>query len=273
MSKLLAVALSGIFVVQLQAQVPSAKPAPTFEVASIKPNNSGGTNTLFGIQGDRFTATNTTLRELVRLTYQVRDLQLLGAPDWIAAEHFDIVAKATAPLKSGVVPDELKQLLSDRFGLKVHSESRELPIYALVVARTDGTSSPGLRPVETDRCPDAVARAEARARSGQPPPPPTPGQRMTCGLRFNPGSLNGGSISLAPLAQALSPVVGRVVVDRTGLTGKFDFDLSWASDPNADSIGPSIFTALQEQLGLRLESTRGSVDVLVIDQVEPLIPD
>jgi uncharacterized protein (TIGR03435 family) len=273
MSKLLAVVLSAMLGVQLHGQAPSAVPAATFEVASIKPNKSGGVNTLFGIQGDRFTATNTTLRELIRLTYQVRDLQLLGAPDWIASERFDIFAKATAPLKSGAIPAELKQLLSDRVGLKVHSESRELPIYALVVARADGTLGPGLQPIETDRCPEAVARAEARARSGQPSPPSTPGQRMTCGLRFNPGSFNGGSIGLAPLAQSLSPVVGRVVVDRTGLAGKFDFDLTWASDPTADSTGPSIFTALQEQLGLKLESTRGPVDVVVIDQVAPLTPD
>src|SRR6185436_10549887 len=147
---------------------------------------------------------NTTLRELIRLTYQVRDLQLIGAPDWIASERFDIVAKATAPLKSGAIPAELKPLLSDRFGLKIHRESRELPIYAFVVMRADGMLGPSLQRVETDRCPAAVAQAEARARSGQPSPPPATGQRMTCGLRFNPGSVNGGSIRLAPLAQTLS---------------------------------------------------------------------
>ena len=96
---------------------------------------------------------------------------------------------------------------------------------------------------------------------------------MVCGLGFNPGILTGGSIGLGPLAQRLSPIVGRVVVDRTGLTGKFDFELKWAQDPAADTAGPSIFTALQEQLGLKLESTRGPVDVLVIDHVERPAPD
>ena len=273
MSKALNAVMSSLLVVQLHSQAPAANPAaPAFEVASVKLNKSGSGNTHFGIQGDRFTADNTTLRELIRITYQVRDLQLVGAPDWIASEHFDIVAKAAGPLKAGSPPAELKLLLADRFRLKVHSDSRELPIYALV-AGPGRTFGPRLQPVEVDRCPEAIARAEARARTGQPPPPLAPGLRMDCGLRFNPGTLIGGSIGLEALSQSLSPIVGRVVVNRTGFTSKFDFDLSWASDPNADSNGPSIFTALPEQLGLKLESTRGPVDVLVIDQVEPLIPD
>ena len=92
-------------------------------------------------------------------------------------------------------------------------------------------------------------------------------------MRGSPNSRTGGSIGFGSLAQSLSPVVGRVVLDRTGLTGKFDFQLKWAQDPTADTTGPSIFTALQEQLGLKLESTRGPVEVLVIDRVERPSPD
>jgi uncharacterized protein (TIGR03435 family) len=259
--------------VMLAVPVHPQAPAPTFEVASVKPNTSASPNTNFGIQGDRFTATNSTLRELIRITYQVRDLQIVGAPDWIEAERFDVIAKASSPLKSGAVPAEARQLLADRFQLRVHNETRELPIYALVVASRDGRLGPSIQAVAVDRCPEAIARAEARARSGQPPVPPVPGQRMTCGLGYNTGVLTGGSISLAPLAQRLSPIAGRVVVDRTGLTGKYDFDLKWAQDPSADAAGPSIFTALQEQLGLKLESARGPVEVLVIDHVERPTPD
>lgn len=273
MQKLLAALLvSGALVIEPLAQTPGGV-GPAFEVASVKPNKSGDPNTNFGIQGDRFTAINSTLRELIRITYQVRDLQIVDAPDWIGNERFDVVAKASAPLKSGSVPAEARQLLAERFQLRVHNETRELPIYALVVASSDGKLGPSIQTVAVDRCPEAMARADARARSGQPPMMPAPGQRMACGLGYNSGVLTGGSISLAPLAQRLSPIVGRVVVDRTNLPGKFDFDVKWAPDPNADSTGPSIFTALQEQLGLKLESTRGPVDVLVIDRVERPAPD
>jgi uncharacterized protein (TIGR03435 family) len=265
-----AIVVSGMLAVQLFAQAP---PEPAFEVASVKPNKSGSGDVHFGIEGDRFTADNTPLKELIRVTYQVRDLQIIDAPDWIASERFNIVAKASAQLKPGVPPPELKQLMADRFGLRVHNETREMPIYALVLASAEGKLGPAVQRVDVDRCPEAMARAQARARSGAPATPPRPGQRMECGMRGSPNSRTGGSIGFGSLAQSISPVVGRVVIDRTGLTGTFDFELKWAQDPTADTTGPSIFTALQEQLGLKLESTRGPVDVLVIDRVERPSPD
>jgi uncharacterized protein (TIGR03435 family) len=228
------------------------------------------TNT--SIEGERFTAINATVRQLIRAAYEMRDLQIAEAPEWVNSSRFDILAKAAAPLKMGGVPLELRQLLADRFRLKVHNESRELPIYALVVARLDGKIGPALRALHVDRCPEAVARAEASARSGQAPGPPVPSQRIECGLRSRPGTLTGGSITVESLAQRLSEITGRVVLDRTGLTGWFDLDVTWAPDQSPDA-GPSIFTALQEQLGLKLESTRGPVDVLVIDHVERPTPD
>jgi len=273
MRNALAVVLAiGAVVAGIRAQAPDAG-MPAFEVASVKPNKSGSLEMNFGIKGDRFTADNATLKELITIAFNVRDLQLVGAPDWIGKEHYDIVAKAHSPLKSGAVPVEVKQLLADRFQLRVHNDKRELPIYALVLASPDGRLGPGITRLEMDRCPQAIRDAEARARSGQPAAPRKPSDRPSCGLFSNPGSLRGGSIGLNTLANRLVPVVGRVVVDRTGLTGEFDFDLLWAAEANPNATGPSIFTALQEQLGLKLESTRGPVDVLVIDSVEPPAPD
>ncbi len=268
----LIIVVSGIFATCLHGQSPS-RPAPAFEVASIRPNMSGDLRTNSSIEGDRFTTINTTVRQLIRSAYQVRDLQIADAPEWIDSSRFDILAKAAAPLKTGGVPLELRQLLADRFGLKVHNEIRELPIYALIVARPDGKLGSALRVVDVDRCPEVMARAEASARSGQPPASPVPSQRIECGLRSRPGTLTGGSITIEPLAQRLSEIIGRVVLDRTGLTRRFDLDLTWAPDQSPDAAGPSIFTALQEQLGLKLESTRGPVEVLVIDHIERPTPD
>ena len=256
----------------VDAQTPEG-PSPSFEVASVRPNKSGAVNTNFGIQGDTFTGTNATLRELIRLAHSARDIVVAKGQEWIESERFDIVAKARAQLRPARVPDELKQLLADRFALKVHNESREVPIYALTVARADGTVGPALRAVAVDRCKPLIDDSMERSRKGQPPLQPVPGQKLQCGMHVNQGMIQGASISLSPLVNRLSSVVGRHVVDRTGLTGNFDFDLTWAPEATPDSAGPSIFTALQEQLGLKLESARGPIDVLVIDDVRPLIPN
>lgn len=264
-------AMSGLAGVAHGQTPPDA--APTFEVASIRPNRSGSPNNNFGIQGDTFTATNTTLRELIRVAYGARQMELSKGQEWIESERFDIVAKARAQLRPARVPDELKQLLAERFALKVHNESREVSIYALTIARADGTLGPALRAVPEDRCKPLIDQAMERSRKGLPQLQSVPGQKLQCGMHFNPGIIQGASISLGPLANRLSSLVGRHVVDRTGLTGTFDFDLTWAADAAPDSVGPSIFTALQEQLGLKLESARGPIDVLVIDQVRPLIPN
>jgi len=275
MRKLLAVvAAIGVLVVDVRGQTPTpADPAATFEVASVRPNKSGGVNTNFGIQGDTFTAGNATLRELIRVAYGAREMEVPKGQEWIESERFDIVAKGREQLRPARVPEELKRLLAERFGLKVHNESREVPIYALMVARTDGKLGAALQPLTVDRCAALIDQAMERSRKGQPPLPPTPGQRIQCGMHFNPGIIQGGSIGLGSLANRLSSLVGRQTVDRTGLTGVFDFDLTWAADAAPDSVGPSIFTALQEQLGLKLESARGPIDVLVIDHVMPLIPN
>lgn len=260
----------------------------SFEAASVKPNKSGSGQVSIGIQpGGRFNAVNVPLRLLIRNAYQLQDFQLVGGPGWMTSDRFDIVAKAdpaslpplpAPPGTAGPFQIMLRNLMADRFKLKVHKETREMPVYALQLARPDGKLGPQLRPATVD-----CAALAGRGRGGPPPAPPAPGERPACGMRIGPGVMSGGGFPLSQLATALSQFVQRVVIDRTGLTGNFDLDLAWTPDqipqappggapagapPSAPLDGPSIFTALQEQLGLKLESVRGPVEVLVIDSVE-----
>jgi uncharacterized protein (TIGR03435 family) len=248
----------------------------SFEVASIKPNKSGDARVSGGFQpGGRYRVTNYTLRALIAAAYvrpQVNpDFLISGGPKWIDADHFDVDAKAQEDLPPSTGTDTasssrrvmLQALLAERFKLKVHTETSERPIYALVVATSDRTMGSQLHPSTAD-C------------AGTP---------AACVTRIGPGSVTGSSFTLAQLVNLLPRFVNRVVVDRTGLAGPFAIDLRWTpapgewmapplpgvSDPPAD--GPSLFTALQEQLGLRLESQRGSVDVLVVDSAEPPTAD
>jgi uncharacterized protein (TIGR03435 family) len=278
---------------RLRAQPPQVNPAPTFEVASVKPNNSGDGRVFFQNQPGRFTATNVTLRLLIRNAYQLQDFQISGGPSWIGSDHFDIVAKIDGPVQDsfagaqrpGPTPVQLmiRALLAERFKLTVHNETKDLPIYALVMARSDGRLGPDLHRSETD-C--AALMAAARGR-GAPPGPPQPGAPMPCGIRIGMGNMAVGGATSSQLANSLSMFVGRTVLDRTGLTGTFDFNLTWTPDQmpqraagtaadqppringvDIDPNGPSIFTAVQEQLGLKLESQRGPVEMLVIDRAE-----
>jgi uncharacterized protein (TIGR03435 family) len=177
----------------------------------------------------------------------------------------------------------MRSLLADRFKLIVHLEQRELPVYVLAVARSDGRLGPQLKP-STTNCQALMAANRGR---GGPPPAPMPNGAPPCGMRVAPGAVLGGGFPITQLATTLSQLVGRSVVDRTGLSGEYDIELKFAPDqmpiglppkldvplPPLDPNGPSIFTALQEQLGLKLESSKDAVDVLVIDHAEPPTPD
>jgi uncharacterized protein (TIGR03435 family) len=270
---------------QLAAQSPPiAAGGPVFEVASIKPNPTGFAGpTRSQIQpGGRFVATNIPVRLLIGQAYRVQSYSLVGGPGWLATDGFDINAKADGELfpKGGRRPLEgaLRALLADRFKLVVHTETRQLPIYALVVARSDGRLGPNLIRSPTTDC-DAVLAA-TQGRGGGPPPPPG-GKASPCGVRTGNGTFSADSRSLSQLAGILSAYLNRRVVDRTGLTGLFNADLTWTPDqmpqqppgdrddlPPVDPNGASIFTAVREQLGLKLEPATGPVDVLVIDRVE-----
>jgi uncharacterized protein (TIGR03435 family) len=240
------------------AQAPVA-----FEAATIKRNlsNSAGMETLFMAGG--FRAQNHPVRELIRYAYEVQSYRIVGGPDWIRAERFDVIGRAAGDVPRGALSAMLQTLLADRFKLRAHLEVREMPIYALVAARSDRRPGAQLTPGSAARC--------------RPPGPGVPsweaGKPPRCGaLLSNPGVAMGYSVTLKQLADFLAETVDRSVVDRTGLSETFDLDLKWAPGL-IDEKAPGLFTALQEQLGLRLESQRGPVEVLVVDDVEHPTPD
>jgi uncharacterized protein (TIGR03435 family) len=266
--------------------------APTFEAASVKPNKSGELGGFVRRQpGGRFTVTNMALRPLITFAYQLQSMQLIGGPSWVSDDRFDIVAKMEGDppaVMAGSGPDQmqlaLRTLLADRFNLSVHRETRDMDVYALVMARPGGKPGPALKPSTQDCSPQAF-----QARRGSPPPgPPAPNADVFCGMRGSPGRLQLGGLPLSQLANGLQGLAGRIVIERTGLSGNWDAEVTFAPEgrggppggpppdvnlPPIDPNAPNIFTALQEQLGLKLESTKAPIDVLVIDRVEQPTPD
>ena len=255
-------------------------PAPlTFDVASIKP--SSGDDRRVGIQfmpGGGLRTTGTTLKFLITFAYDVRDFQVSGGPGWINSDRFDILAKSDRDAAEGGPDDmrkmsdaqmktaaeqmraKLRALLADRFQLTIHHETKEQPVYALVIGKNGSKLK------------------EAEVKQGDR-------RRM---MRMGRSELNAEGAAMDMLTHTLSNVLGRPVIDHTGLKGNYDFKLTWTPDPGQaggfggppppgveappppDPNGPSIFTAVQEQLGLRLESQKGPVDLIVIDKVEKL---
>jgi uncharacterized protein (TIGR03435 family) len=309
----LAVALS-LIIVTATAQSPAA---PAFEVTSVKRNTAGGPMRMLNAPGS-FSAVNIPVMQLLRMAYQMQESQIVGAPSWANTDRFDIEGKfdpatITLPAPGQPRPMELlmRTLLRDRFGLVAHTETRELLVLGLKVARADGRLGPQMKPSAVD-CgtqagprgggpiegrggPPPGGRAVFDGRAGGPPPdgrglppPGTPfslGERPVCGDRTGFGQLLGGGVPMARFAtQVLTQLTGRMVVDRTGLTGAYDIDLKWTPTPSQlppgppppgveppqiDPNGPSLETALQEQLGLKLDAERGPVEVLVIEKLVP----
>lgn len=255
----IAVALS---LVGLAAQ---AQDTPAFEAASVKPNRTGSREVTVLFRPGTFTAVNETLRELIRWAHQIQSFRIIGAPDWTANERFDVVGTTQGEKSREEMSAMLRGLLVERFKLAAHMEVRELPIYALVVQGSEGKTGSQLRPASAAAC--------SRPTPGVQPAPQS-SQMHRCGaLLSNPGIVRGREVTLAQLTSHLSQELDRMVFDRTGLSGPFDLDLAWTRDPAIDGNRPGLFTALQEQLGLRLEAGRGPVEVLVIDSVEHPTPD
>jgi uncharacterized protein (TIGR03435 family) len=265
--------------------LPAQDKDATFEVASVKVNTSGdGNGNMRALPGGRVAATNMPVRPLITFAYMVAGYQLMGGPGWLTTDRYDLIAKleesavAVQPFIPGsTTPNAmqlaLRNLLVERFKLRTHRETREMDIYALVMARPGAGPGPGLKPTVQD-CSKAVEAPRPGA-----PPPGAPGQPF-CGIAGTPGRLRFGGLPASSFATALSGPAGRMVVDRTGLTGSWDFELTFAVEnrggpdtPPADPNAPSFFTAVQEQLGLKLEATKGPVDVLVIDSIEKPIED
>jgi uncharacterized protein (TIGR03435 family) len=281
---LLRMAVIGTTVLPLSSQSSATK--PSFEVASVKPSTQAGVSGVIRrTPGGRFTASNVGLRFLIQYAYRVHDSQIIGGPSWMATERWDIEAKAeeghVAPPAGPIDPssiDEinlrLQSLLEDRFQLKLHYERRELPLYIMTLAK-DG---PKMKAVDPPPPPD------------QAPPLPPPDRRPEGGLPSNstpppgtfstpPGMFVGTAITMPQIIYVVSRLLGRAVTDKTDLKGTFDVRLQFAPESvpgnpvaapagASNPAGPSIFTAIQEQLGLRIESTKGPVDVLVIDSVQ-----
>jgi uncharacterized protein (TIGR03435 family) len=252
--------------------------AHVYEVASIKPNKSGDNMVRMMNKPEGLSARGATLDMLMQNAYGVRYFQISGSPSWSKSEKYDIEAKM-----DGSVADELRKLsddqreietrrmlqalLAERFQLKLHSETKELPLYALVIAK-NGSKLP-------------VAKSGDTYPNGFKGPDGGGGAGMVF-MQGNGGPVTGQGVPIKDLVHLLSQQLGRTVVDRTGLTGKYDFTLKWTPEENQDppgppgidnapppdSLAPSIFTAVQEQLGLKLESQKGPVEILVIDHVE-----
>ncbi len=258
------------------ATVPDDK-VPSFAVASIKPDKtgSGGVRIMFGPDG--FSATNIPLKLLIREAFGVNDDQIAGLPDWTGSAMYDIDAKvdgADLPVMDKLTFDQRKEmmvkLLTERFGLKTHQETKDLPVYALVVAKS-GSKLHEAKPDDT--YPNGLKGPDGQAG----------GSGM---MMFNrDGQLTGQGVKISDLTRILAQQTQRTVIDKTGLTGIYDFTLQMppprrlgampkpASDgapagDDADDAGPSIFTALQDQLGLKLESQKAPLPVIVIDHIE-----
>jgi uncharacterized protein (TIGR03435 family) len=277
---------------QIPAQAAQANgaPLPSFEVASIRPGDPHGEWNVNGGAGGRLDATDITVKMLILIAYEIDATRLGELPSWAQSQKFTI--RAVGPPNMPKLPNQqmahlshqmMQSLLADRFGLRVHRTTKQLPVYELIVAK----GGPKIKPMNKA---DFVA-------AGRPYDPEISMLHWMPGLPQEHMTALGAAIS--QLTLALTRDLGRTVVDKTALTGRYDFELTWTSSPGElgslpgapgfgggaradgngqstlgastsviDSSGPSIFTAIREQLGLKLESTKGPVEVLVIDHVE-----
>jgi uncharacterized protein (TIGR03435 family) len=268
----------------------TAAPRLSFELASIKPHASGdNVSRLGGPDLSRFSAINVTVKSLIEFAYHVEDFQISGGPSWIAYDKFDVDAKVEDSLaeqmrklplmqQSDQMRFMVQSLLADRFKLSVSHATKELPVLALVVAKGGPKLTGAAAPDSTDNS----------ARGSSPPSGENHGSdtrpgRVTFSARDGQVNVTAKATPITDMATILSRQLRRPVLDQTGLKGTYDWALQWTAGaglgggplppvPGAadapDSSGPSIFTAIQEQLGLRLESTKGPVDTIVIEHIE-----
>ena len=256
-----------------RAQTPSGtSSSKTYEAASIKPGDPNERRAqIMMAPGGRVNIKNLPVRNLIMMAYQLRDFQVTGGPDWMRTDRYDIVAKAD---DENITPEQnremMQNLLKDRFKLVFHNETKELPVYNLVI----GKNGPKLRETPESELP--------------PPPPGNGGARGPLGgrasIRIERGTINGQGMSMDLLANQLANNLGRSVINMTGLTKGYDIKLEWTPDvgqggalqrdggadsaPTTAESGPTIFTALQEQLGLKLESAKGPVVIYIIDSLQ-----
>ena len=293
------------------AAIPVLSQAPAgtrlqIEAATIKVHPPPITRIIVTQPPGRFVAEAFSLKMLVGRAYGVPDVRVLGGPSWVDSERYDIEAKAEGTIQPGQMPLYIQSLLEDRFQLKAHKETRELPVYELVLGR--GGSKMKLSEDQTPVAPvqppapgTAVRGAgpgggpgpggpgpggPGPAADGRGGPAPFGGGPPPRGMFFGGrGNLQASAVPITNIVNFLTNQLGRPVYDKTGLTGLFDIKLEWTPGieqtpgpftpnpdappaPPADGSGPTLFTALQEQLGLRLDSTKGPVEVVVIDSAQ-----
>jgi uncharacterized protein (TIGR03435 family) len=258
--------------------VPALAAAQSFETASVKPNAGGGPP---GMEirvtpNGGFIATNAPLRTLVRESFRVQDYQIVDLPPWAANERFDVVARAPASSTNPAQWQPMVQsLLRERFSLVSRLETREMPMYAAARVNADRL---GPRLQSTSAATSAYCVSQRLPEGQRPPADP---KIRPCGIRQSVGTVEATDMPLAALWRFVSQQAGRAVVDRSGLTGNFDFELRWTPEAFAnretsavvngntiDPNGPSLFTAIQEQLGLKLDAQRGPVEMLVVERID-----
>ena len=262
-----------------------------FEVASIKPilSVTGPQMIIRTPPGGGINATGVTPRFLIRFAFAIDDALIVGAPAWIGSARFDVVATGPPQVPAETTRGMVRALLRERFNLQSRREARELPVYELRRrTRQDARRGANIRPA-------AVACIERDARTPRPSPPatlPPAHEPVPCGLRVAFGHISGGGITMEELSTALTQPSARPVLNRTALAGAFDVVLNFTPEalrlagapgpdgsqadnptPAVDRTGTSLFTAVQEQLRLRLDSSRAPVEVLVIDHIERPTPD
>ena len=241
-----------------QAPPAGAGESASFEVASVKPNTSRISNALPpSLANGSYSASNVALKSVIANAYEVRIFQIEGGPDWLTSERFDIIARGREGTPDRLRSVMLRALLAERFKLAAHFETREQQVYALVLARSDGRPGPQLKP---------SSPPAGGAKSGL----------VTTSVDNGVARIQGSRVPLDNFALVLSSsVFSRRVIDRTGLGGEFDLDLRFTPESSTAVAPefPSIFAAVQEQLGLKLQSERAPVPVLVIDSVDRPSPD
>ena len=270
-------------------ELPAPATLPAFEAVSVRPNVSEGPGGRGGgaMRPQQYAVQNATLKVILRRAFgtagnapgntnDLLDQQVAGGPEWVTTDKFDITASTTAATDPERMRLMVHRMLAERFQLKAHWEKREMPVYVMTMARPDGRPGPGMTLKSDAEC--------EKDRAAGPPPMPEPGVPAPpprCGaVQFGPGLLFAGGVPLDWFASTLSNVpvisgIDRPVINRTNLKGTFAFQLKFAAplNPNPDPDRPQLMTAMQEQLGIRMESTRAPVDVLVIDSVAKPAPN
>jgi uncharacterized protein (TIGR03435 family) len=249
---------------------------PPFDVVAVKPNNSDSRGMRIMFKPDGYSATNVSPKTLIQTAYGIREDLISGAPGWTDSARYDFEAKvagADVDALKKLTPEQrrsmLQPALADRFKLKAHTETKQLPVFELVLAKNGSKlkeATPGDSYANGIKGPDGVPRGGM--------------------MRMGRGELTGQGLPISSLVSMLSQELHQTVIDKTRLTGKYDFELAWTPDQGSDPMfkgpegaqprtdsapdasGPSIFTAIQEQLGLRLQSSKGPVETLVVDHIE-----